>query len=198
MPADPPISLLAWALSLPDDEMIGWVWTTWLAAQMEAKGIPLSSHSPQLIEIIRLETLKMNTGTAADAALLQVMKDIATGHRPRAAKMFRELMAASAVDLVMFNQVLTSRFKQRERASRLRVDELNGVIHKIVEKQPNISAPDLVLRLEQLAMEGDKVIQEVTDGFVYVNSRKGSTKKIGIAALPSRLSRIKQRIRKSR
>jgi hypothetical protein len=193
-----PVPLPAWALSLPDDEMIGWVWTLWLAAQTEAKGIPLSSCSPQLIEIIRLETLRASAEHAPNAAFLQVMKDFATGHRARAAKMFRELMVQGAFDLAMFDQFMTSRLRQSERARKPRERELNAVIRPWVERQPDISSEEVLRKLRFIAEDGDEVIRDVTDVVIRVASRNGGNdKEIKVTSLPSRLSRIKKQIRKS-
>lgn len=189
--------LPAWVLSLPDDEMLDLLSTWWVAAQTEAKGIPLEHCSPQLAEIIWLETLNSTPESAANADLLQVMKDIALGNRVRAAKMFREAIVGRAVDLIMFKQVAVSRHRQSERAKKERGDELTKVLRPWVEKQDDISTDDVLRRLTALSEDGHEAIREVTPAVIRVASQKRGNaeviEEIRRSSIPSRLSRLRKK-----
>jgi hypothetical protein len=182
-----------------DDEMIDQLWWRWVVAQTKAKGIPLRHCSPQLIEIIRLETLKASASHAASAPLLQVMKFIAIGQRARAAKMFRELVVQNLVDLTMINLVATAKRKQSERASLPRGNELTLLVRQIVKKRPEISEPELLALLEKRPQQGCCVLEDITDGIINWRSKKPPTaRKTNVSALRSILSREKSRCRRSR
>jgi hypothetical protein len=203
-------------LTLPDDQLAAWVWTWWMGIGMEGKGIPLDNFSPRLEEIIRHETLGLDTDNEADAGLEKVMKllalangaahakartkvIVARNYMRRAVKMLRELMERRDADRYMFTQFAISRLKQRERASKPREDELNRVIRQIAEKRLDISTPEVLHRLQSRSLQGNEVIREVTETEIHVIPRKGGPdKKIKITALSDRLSRVKRKIRQSR
>jgi hypothetical protein len=184
-------------LSLSDDEMLNWLSTWWVAAQTEAKGIPLEHCSSQLAEIIWLETLNSTPDSAVNADLLQVMKDIALGNRVRAAKMLREAMVGRAVDLVMFKQVAVSRHRQSERAKKERGDELTKVLRPWVERQDDISTEEVLRRLTVLSEDGHEAIREVTPAVIRVASQKRGEaeviEEIRRSSIPSRLSRLRKK-----
>lgn len=199
-PDDPDLDnpdFLASLVKRPDDEMLDWLATWWVAAQTEAKGIPLEHCSPQLAEVIWLETLNSTPDSTANAALLQVMKDIALGNRVRAAKMFREAMVGPAVDLLMFKQVAVSRHRQSERAKKERGDELTKVLRPWVEKQDDISTEEVLRRLTVLSEDGHEAIREVTPDVIRVASWKRGKEEviesIKRSSLPSRISRLRKK-----
>jgi hypothetical protein len=198
-------------LSLPDDEMIACVWTWWVAAQMDAKGIPLASVSLQLEEIIRIETLNSDTNNESNAGLEKAMKliarakgaatkEIAQANIQRAAKMFRERMMRGAHTHIAFDEAATGRRKQRERAKKPREDALSMAIRIIVEARPDISSSQLIDVFRQRADdEDDKVIDEVADEDIFVIPKEGgASKRIKIASIPDRLSRAKRKVKKSK
>jgi hypothetical protein len=197
-------------LSLPDDEMIAWVWTWWIAAQMEAKGIPLASVSPQLQEIIWLETLNSDTDNESNAGLEKAMKLIAQAkgaatkaiaqtNIQRAAKMFRERMMRGAHTHIAFDEAATGRRKQRERAKKPREDALSMAIRTIVEARPDISSSQLMDVFRRRADDDDEVIEEVADEDIFVIPKEGgASKRIKIASIPDRLNRAKRKVKKSK
>jgi hypothetical protein len=143
-------------------------------------------------------TLGMNTDNVAMAGLEKVLKAIASGNTAGAAKMFRDLLRQGARNRKLLDEYAANRRKQRERAKKLREDELDGVIREIVKRRLNISESDLCADLDRMARDGHEVIQNLDDHYIYVTRRKGGErKKIKRSGLPSRLSRMKRKIRKS-
>ena len=176
-----------------DDEMIDSLWWFWIVTKTNEKGIPLCHCSPQLIEIIRLETLRTTTDRADVAPLLQVMKDIAIGERARAAKVFRGLVVEGVVNLKMFDTVETARRKQSERASQPRGNDLTLLVREIVEKRRQISEQEMLALLDRLAREGHPVVRHITDGIIYWTSKDPPIdRETNVSALRSLLSREKK------
>jgi hypothetical protein len=199
-PAEAPDHPLAWVLSLPDDEMIDEVARWWLAAQTEAKGIPLEHFSPQLAQVIWLETLNAIADSAGNADLLQAMQAYARGDKVRAAKLFREAIVGRVIDMITLKKVSVYHHQQSVNAKGER-EGLTRIIRPWIKKDPNISTEKVLDKLKVLEKIGHEVIREVTDEVIRVASQKlvkGEVieviGKVEISSLPAIISRVRKKL----
>ena len=179
-------------MDLPDEELVSWVWTWWIQAQMTAKGIPLSDVSAQLEEVIIRETLASDTEHEAVAGLEKAIKAIALRDVSRGAKMFRTFMARGASVHAAVDEAATGRRKQRAIAKKPREDALNKVIRILVAKRPDITVSQLFQNLREL--KGSCGISDVTNSDIYMEVSAGHGKSVNTSALKDRLSRVKRKM----
>ena len=180
-------------LALPDDEMVGCVWTWWIAAQMTAKGIPLDDYSPQMEQVIIRETLRSDTDQESVSGLERAMQAIALRDVERGAKMFRDFMRRGSTMHAALDEAVTGRRKQRAIARKPREDTLNRIIREIVEKDPRMTEPQLFERLRCLEKQGP--IGDITNEDIWVQDEGEAGKSVPISGLGDRLRRIKKKLK---
>jgi hypothetical protein len=187
-------------LELPDDELVAQVWAAWLTHLANVKGIDPADITMEMALSIVQPTLEMDTDSIAMAGPEKLLKAVAGGKVATARRMLQDLLEEGARSHKLRSECAANRRRQSERAKKPREDELDEAIREVVEKRGiDISERDLRGELDQMAQDGHKRLEDVTDDYIYVTPRKGDptkTKRIKTAALSYRLSRIKRKIRK--
>ena len=181
-------------LDLSDTELGEVLIDLWVAAQANADGIAIEEITPEYgNRILEITALLDGSEVVKNAALEKALRFAAKGQFGVAGKIFREHMQSGSIFFAAIDEAKTGRRKNQRNAQKDRTNQLNKLILKIIEKKPKLKTPDILSELKKL--EGDGVIDEITDDTIYwIEADGAGGKSTPINGLKDRVSRMRKKV----
>lgn len=180
------------ALELPDSDLgallLGW----FIAAQADDLGIPADQIPEDFGDQVRQHVLTLEAENAKNAALEKALHKAANGNFEGAGRFLRELMQDGALSMAALDECATGKRRQSANAKKSRADALQLLIIDILEKAPSIKPADLLKELRKL--EGQGVIDEITDDDIFFIEKGHGGKSALISGLKDRMSRARKKL----